>query len=265
MEISVKTAIFEQNYNLENQKTHIYFASDFHLGVPNYESSLIREKKICAWLESIRHNASEIYLVGDVFDFWFEYKHVVPKGHTRLLGKLAEISDQGTKITFFKGNHDMWTFGYLAQEIGAQIVSNELEIVRNGKKIYIHHGDGLGPGDNGYKIIKKIFRSKLSVKLFGFIHPFLGVGLANFLSRRSRISKGSNDKIYLGEENEFIIIHCKDLLKKQHFDYFICGHRHLAQDLQIGDNSKYINLGEWVNDFTYAEFDGINIELKHYK
>lgn len=157
-----------KNYNLENKKSHIYFASDFHLGVPSYESSLIREKKICEWLETIRHNASEIYLVGDVFDFWFEYKHVVPKGYTRLLGKLADISDQGTKITFFKGNHDMWTFGYLAQEIGAQIISNELEIERNGKKFYIHHGDGIGPGDNGYKLIKKIFRVNYQSNFLAF-------------------------------------------------------------------------------------------------
>ena len=265
MDFSVKTITFEQKYKLENNKTHIYFASDFHLGVPNYASSLVREKKICAWLESIRHNAAEIYLVGDVFDFWFEYKHVVPKGYTRLLGKLSALSDQGIKITFFKGNHDMWTFGYLEKEIGAKIVSNELEIERNGKRFYIHHGDGIGPGDNGYKMIKKIFRSKLSVKLFGFLHPYLGVGLANFLSRRSRISKGNKDKIYLGEDNEFIIIHCKELLKKKHVDFFICGHRHLAQDLQLQNNSRYINLGEWVNDFTYAEFDGINLELKQFQ
>ena len=265
MDFSVKTITFEQKYKLENNKTHIYFASDFHLGVPNYASSLVREKKICAWLESIRHNAAEIYLVGDVFDFWFEYKHVVPKGYTRLLGKLSDLSDQGIKITFFKGNHDMWTFGYLEKEIGAKIVSNELEIERNGKRFYIHHGDGIGPGDNGYKMIKKIFRSKLSVKLFGFLHPYLGVGLANFLSRRSRISKGNKDKIYLGEENEFIIIHCKELLKKKHVDFFICGHRHLAQDLQLQNNSRYINLGECVNDFTYAEFDGINLELKQFQ
>ena len=226
---------------------------------------MVREKKICAWLDTIKHNAAEIYLVGDVFDFWFEYKHVVPKGYIRLLGKLAELSDHGTKIILFKGNHDMWTFGYLEKEIGATVISNELEIERNGKKFYIHHGDGIGPGDTAYKLIKKIFRSPVSVKLFGFLHPYIGVGLANFLSRRSRLSAGKNDKIYLGDKKEFIIIHCKELLKKKHFDFFICGHRHLAQELMLQDHSKYINLGEWVNDFTYAEFDGTNLELKHFK
>lgn len=250
---------------MTNSRTKIYFASDFHLGVPDFQSSLQREKLVCKWLDSISNDASEIFLVGDVFDFWFEYKHVVPKGFTRLLGKLAELSDSGIKITFFKGNHDMWTFGYLEKEIGMQVVSNELEIERNGKRFYIHHGDGLGPGDNGYKIIKKIFRNKLSIALFGFLHPFWGVGLANFLSRKSRISNGSKDKVYLGEDEEFIIVYCKEILQKKHFDYFICGHRHYPLDIQLNENSKYINLGEWVNDFTYAEFDGTNLELKYFK
>lgn len=250
---------------MTNTKQHIYFASDFHLGVPNRESSLQREKLICQWLDAISSNASEIYLVGDVFDFWFEYKHVVPKGYIRLLGKLAELADKGIKITFFKGNHDMWTFGYLEEEIGAKVVSNELIIERNGKKFFIHHGDGLGPGDHGYKIIKKIFRNPVSVKLFGFLHPYFGVGLAKFLSRRSRLGKGNSDKIYLGDDKEFIPVFCKEKLQETHFDFFICGHRHYPIELALGQNAKYINLGEWVNDFTYAEFDGTHLELKNFK
>lgn len=243
----------------------IYFASDFHLGVPDETSSLIREKLVCQWLEQIRHDAEEIYLVGDVFDFWFEYKYVVPKGFTRLLGKLAELCDSGIKITFFKGNHDMWTFGYLEKEVGMKVISNELETELMGRKVYIHHGDGLGPGDIGYKIIKKIFRSKLSIFLFGILHPWFGVGLARYLSRKSRISNGNSDKTYLGDEKEFIISHCKDILKQQHFDFFICGHRHYPLDIRLSDTSRYINLGEWVNDFTYAVFDGTNLELKPFK
>lgn len=252
-------------YNLINNKSHIFFASDFHLGVPNYESSLLREKKICLWLDTIKDKAAELYLVGDVFDFWFEYKHVVPKGYIRLLGKLAELSDNGTKITLFKGNHDMWTFGYLEKELNAVVVSDELEFTNNGKRFYIHHGDGLGPGDYGYKLIKRIFRSKISIKLFGFLHPFLGIGIANYFSKKSRLSKKNQDKIYLGDDKEFIIIYCKELLKRNKIDFFVCGHRHLAQELMLNQDSKYINLGEWVNDFTYAEFDGINLELKHFK
>lgn len=240
----------------------IYFASDFHLGVPDHASSLLREKRICQWLEHIRRDATELYLVGDVFDFWYEYKYVVPKGYTRLLGKLSELSDSGIQITFFKGNHDMWTFGYLEQEIGLKVVSDALETRLGDKTFYIHHGDGIGPGDIGYKFIKKIFRNPVSVALFGFLHPFLGVGLARYMSRKSRISKGNNDKIYLGDDNEFIVRHCKEVLEKKHFDFFVCGHRHYPLKLDLGQGSVYVNLGEWVNDFTYARFDGTQIELK---
>lgn len=265
LDMSLILTIFETLADLlETGKKHIFFASDFHLGVPDFESSLKREKRICEWLESIRNRASEIYLVGDVFDFWFEYRDVVPKGFTRLLGKIAEMSDQGIQFTFFKGNHDMWTFGYLEQELGVRLISDELKIERNGRKFYIHHGDGLGPGDNGYKVIKKIFRNRLSILLFGFLHPYLGAGLAKYLSKKSRIGKGNNDKIYLGDEKEYIPIFCKEMLKKEHFDYFICGHRHFPMDMDLGNQSRYINLGEWINDFTYAEFDGTNLELKYF-
>ncbi|MCC6817374.1 MAG: UDP-2,3-diacylglucosamine diphosphatase [Bacteroidia bacterium] len=250
---------------MKRENTHIYFASDFHLGVPSFEASLKREKLICRWLESIRSKATEIYLLGDVFDFWFEYRDVVPKGYTRLLGLIAAMSDEGIRFTLFKGNHDMWTFGYLEKELGIKVISDELIIVREDKKFYLHHGDGLGPGDYGYKIIKKIFRNKLSVLLFGFLHPFIGAGLAKYLSKKSRISKGNNDKTYLGDDKEFIPLFCKEMLSKEHFDYFICGHRHFPIDLKLNENSRYINLGEWVSDFTYAEFDGTKLELKKFE
>jgi len=250
---------------LTSNTTKIYFASDFHLGAPDAETSLKREKHLCKWLDIIKQDAFEIYLVGDIFDFWFEYKHVVPKGYTRIMGKLAEIVDSGIPITFFKGNHDMWTFGYLEKEIGVKLISNELVIERNGKTFYIHHGDGLGPGDGGYKLIKKLFRSKISVALFGFLHPYIGVSLAKYLSLRSRISKGDSDKTYLGDEKEFITLFCRQKLKEQHYDYFISGHRHLPLDIQLTPDSRYINLGEWVNDFSYAVFDGTQIELKYFK
>lgn len=245
--------------------TRIYFASDFHLGAPNAEDSFKREKLICEWLDHVRKDATEIFLVGDIFDFWFEYKHVVPKGFTRLMGKLAEITDSGIPITFFKGNHDMWTFGYLEKELGMKVISNELIIERNGKTIYIHHGDGLGPGDRGYKVIKKLFRSRISIALFGFLHPFIGVSLARYMSLKSRISKGDSDKTYLGDDKEFITLFCKEKLRERHFDYFISGHRHLPLDIKLTEGSRYINLGEWVNDFSYAVFDGTQIELKYYK
>ena len=248
-----------------NTKKPIYFASDFHLGVPDYESSLIREKLICDWLEMARQNASEIYLLGDVFDFWFEYKQVIPKGFARFFGKICEITDSGIPVTFFKGNHDMWTFGYIEKELGVKVISDELIIERNGRKLFLHHGDGLGPGDNGYKWIRKLFRSQFGIKLFGFLHPRIGAGLAQYLSRSSRIQNKGSDKVFNGEDKEFIVLFCKEMLKTQHCDYFICGHRHLPLNIDLGQKSRYINLGEWVNDFTYAEMNGTEIELKVFK
>lgn len=252
---------------ISNQQKHIYFASDFHLGVPTFEESLKREKLLCQWLDSIKPHASEIYLLGDLFDFWFEYKDVVPKGYTRFLGKLSELSDSGIKITMFKGNHDMWTFGYLEKEIGLTVISDELIIERNSKKIFMHHGDGIGPGDKMYKLIRKIFRSYLAIKLFAFLHPRLGAGLAKYLSKSSRIQKDQSgaDKIYLGDDKEFITQFCIEKLKHEHFDFFICGHRHLPLNIELSNASRYINLGEWVNYFTYAEFDGNKLELKKFE
>lgn len=165
----------------------IYFASDFHLGVPTYEKSLEREKKIVKWLDSIKADAEELYLMGDVFDFWFEYKTVAPRGYVRLLGKLAELSDAGIKLFYFTGNHDMWTFDYLKKELNATIYRKPIEQEYNGKKFYIGHGDGLGPGDHGYKFIKKIFASSISQWLFARLHPNFGIGLANYFSKKAEL------------------------------------------------------------------------------
>ena len=243
----------------------IYFASDFHLGAPNFEASLQREKLICNWLDMVKKDAEEIYLMGDLFDFWFEYKHVVPRGFTRFLGKIAELTDAGIPITIFKGNHDMWTFGYLEKELGVKVISDELIIESNGKKIFLHHGDGIGPGDNGYKWVRKFFRSGFAITLFGFLHPTIGAGFAKYLSKKSRINGGDKDKIYLGDDKEFIVLYCKALLAKTHYDYFICGHRHLPLDIKLCENARYINLGEWVNYYSYAVFNGTNVELKYFK
>ncbi len=166
----------------------LYFASDFHLGAPSYASSREREDRLVRWMDTIKADAAEVFLMGDVFDFWFEYKTVVPKGYIRFLGKLAELADAGIKIYLFKGNHDMWMFDYFERELGATIITDELEIERNGKKFYLHHGDGLGPGDNMYKVLKKVFRSNFCQWLFARIHPNLGVGIANYWSSHSRIA-----------------------------------------------------------------------------
>ncbi|TDQ76967.1 UDP-2,3-diacylglucosamine diphosphatase [Sphingobacterium yanglingense] len=241
----------------------IYFASDFHLGSYPKEQSEIREREIVKWLDHIKQDASELYLVGDVFDFWFEYSTVVPKGYIRFLGKLAELADAGIKITLFKGNHDMWMFGYLKKEIGATIIDNELILDLNGKSCYIHHGDGLGPGDKKYKILKKIFRSSFCQWLFARLHPNLGIGIAQRWSKHSRISN-NNDEKFLGEDREWLIQYANDILHTQHYDYFIFGHRHFPYEIELRKDSKIINLGEWINYYTYAVWDGQTLNLQRW-
>lgn len=243
----------------------IYFASDFHLGVPSYERSLIREKLIVSWLDEIKQDAAEIFLVGDVFDFWFEYKKVVPRGFVRLLGKLAEIVDSGIPIHYFTGNHDMWIFDYIPKETGVALYRNPLIKEFNNKRFYIAHGDGLGPGDTGYKVIKKIFSSQLCQKLFSYINPRLGMKIANYWSGKSRVANGTSDEKFLGEEREMLILYCKELLVTNHFNYFVFGHRHLPLDISLKENSRYINLGDWIKYNSYAVFDGNEIVLKYYK
>ncbi|GAA4782862.1 UDP-2,3-diacylglucosamine diphosphatase [Olivibacter ginsenosidimutans] len=242
----------------------IYFASDFHLGVPTYEKSRERESRIVRWLDTIKEDAAEIYLMGDIFDFWFEYATAVPKGFVRFLGKLAELADAGIKLILFKGNHDMWMFGYLQQELGATIIADELIITRGAKRFYLHHGDGLGPGDAKYKFLKKFFRSKFCQWLFARVHPNLGIGLALKWSRNSRIANGKKEW-RKDAEQEWLVVYSKEQLAKEHFDYFIFGHRHLPLDIDLGHGSRYINLGEWVNYNSYAVFDGNRLELKTFE
>ncbi|KAA2245815.1 UDP-2,3-diacylglucosamine diphosphatase [Chitinophaga agrisoli] len=243
----------------------IYFASDFHLGAPNAAASRDRERVIVRWLNEVAQDAQHIFLVGDIFDFWFEYKEVIPKGYTRLLGKLAELSDQGIGITVFIGNHDMWMNGYFEEELNIPVFFEPQTYTIGDKNFYIGHGDGLGPGDHGYKFLKKVFRNPVCRWLFSLLHPSWGIALANYFSRKSRAATGMELEQFLGEENEWLAIYSKEILQKEHFDYFIFGHRHLPLDLQVGPNSRYINLGDWLNYFTYAVFDGTNLTLEKYQ
>lgn len=242
----------------------IYFVSDFHLGSYPHEESDAREKRIVAWLQHIRVDAAELYLMGDIFDFWFEYATVVPRGHIRFLGKLAELADQGIRLTFFKGNHDMWMFGYLEKELGARIVSDELIVERNGRKFYLHHGDGLGPGDRKYKGLKKIFRSRLCQWLFARLHPNFGIGIAQRWSRHSRASSGAQE-VFQDADGEWLVQYANGVLNTDYYDYFIFGHRHLPLDLSLDQGSRYINLGEWISYDSFAVFDGENLSLNYWK
>lgn len=243
----------------------IYFASDIHLGAPNYDDSLVREKLFVQWLTEKQQDAKAFYLMGDIFDFWFEYKHAIPKGFARLQGKIAEITDAGIPVHVFTGNHDMWMFGYLEKELGVKIHYDVIEEEFNGKSFFLGHGDGLGPGDHGYKFLKKVFSNPLCKWLFARLHPNFGIGLANYFSRKSRMHTGGDDSIFLGEENEWLVSYCKEILASKHYDYFVFGHRHLPLEINLNENSKYINLGDWIQYFTYAEFDGENLKLLKYQ
>lgn len=241
----------------------VYFASDFHLGAPDSARSLQRERKIVRWLTEAEKDAAHIFLVGDIFDFWFEYKQVIPKGYTRLLGKMAEIADRGTGITVFTGNHDMWMDGYFESELNIPVFEDPQSFRIGKKRFFIGHGDGLGPGDHRYKMLKKLFRSKLCRTLFSAIHPQWGVGLANYFSRKSR--EAAEEQAFLGEDREWLVHFCRETLQTAHYDYFIFGHRHLPLDIALPEQSRYINLGDWLHYCSYGVFDGEEMTLQFYE
>jgi UDP-2,3-diacylglucosamine hydrolase len=250
---------------MDSPAKKIYFLSDFHLGAPDAAQSLIREKRIITFLDEIKGHSETIFIVGDMFDFWYEYKKVVPKGYVRLLGKLAEITDSGVPVHFFVGNHDMWMKDYLQKELNIAVYFEPKEFIFSGKQMLIGHGDGLGPGDYGYKFLKKVFRNRVCQGLFGILPPYIGMGIANYFSRKSRAATGQSEEVFLGEDKEWLIIYCKEQLKAKQFDYFIFGHRHLPIDFSLGKGSRYINLGDWIRYNSYAVFDGENLELKYYQ
>ncbi len=245
-------------------KKNIYFLSDAHLGIPTHSKSLAREKLLVSFLDSIKKDASEVCFLGDMFDFWFEYRTVVPKGYTRLFGKIAEMTDAGITVNYFTGNHDMWVFNYFSEELGVKVFRKPVKRTICGKKFIYGHGDGLGPGDAGYKLIKKIFSNKICQKLFAFIHPGFGTGLALYFSRKSRLVNGNSDAVFMGKEKERLIQYCKSVLEHEKTDYFIFGHRHLPMEVELGNGAKYFNTGDWISNFSYIVFDGEKLSLQYY-
>jgi UDP-2,3-diacylglucosamine hydrolase len=242
----------------------VYFASDFHLGIPDYATSLEREKRICRWLDEIKADAAMLYLVGDLFDTWFEYRNVVPRGYTRFMGKLAELSDSGLPIEVFTGNHDLWMTDYFKKEFNIPVHHKSIVREINGKKFFIAHGDGLGPGDTGYKILKTVLRSPVSQWLYRRLHPDTGVGMAGWFSRLGPKHADTPVKEFQGPDKEMLVQFCLNTLKRQHFDYFIFGHRHIAIEYPLPD-SLYVNLGDWIRYNSYAAFDVDGLKLKYYK
>jgi len=241
----------------------VYFASDFHLGAPDAKSSLLRERKVVNWLSDIKPNCAALYLMGDIFDFWYDYGAVVLAGYTRLLGKLAEFTDADIPVYYFTGNHDMWMFNYLKDELNITILRKAMNLTINNKQFHIAHGDGLGPGDGAYKLLKQVFSNKICQWLFGWLHPRIGIWLANSWSL-------SGNQQYKGQthsfkkEEEWLVQYARQKLNNNNFDYFIFGHRHTPVIYALNKNSTYINLGDWINHFTYAKFNGKTVELLQY-
>ncbi|AJH13467.1 UDP-2,3-diacylglucosamine diphosphatase [Myroides odoratimimus] len=247
-----------------NTDKSIYFASDQHFGAPTREKSLPREELFLQWLREKEDDMGALFILGDLFDFWFEYKTVVPKGFVRILGKLAEIKDRGIPVFFFVGNHDLWMDDYFQTELGIPVYHEPKVFDINGKKFFIGHGDGLGPGDMGYKRMKKVFTNPFSKWLFRWLHPDIGVRLGSYLSVKNKLISGDEDIKFLGEDNEWLILYAKRKLETTHYDYFVFGHRHLPMIIDLNDQSKYINLGDWINYFTYGKYD-TSLHLIEYK
>jgi UDP-2,3-diacylglucosamine hydrolase len=244
----------------------IYFASDFHLGIPDRASSIARERRLVQWLDEIKADAAALFLVGDLFDTWFEYRNVVPRGYTRFMGKLAELSDAGLRIEVFTGNHDLWMRDYFKEELNIPVHHEAITLDVNGKRFFVAHGDGLGPGDQGYKLLKAVLRNKVSQWLYRRVHPDTGVGFAGWLSRLGpKHSADMPAKKFLGPEKEMLVQFCMETLNREHFDYFIFGHRHIAIEFPLPQSSLYVNLGDWLQFDSYAEFDGQKLALKYYK
>ena len=241
----------------------IYFISDIHLGMYPLAKSLEREKILVKWMDDIMEDADALYFLGDTFDFWHEYKRVVPKGFTRFLGKLSEFNDKNIPVYMFTGNHDVWLYGYLHDECGVEIIKKPIIKEFYGKQFYMAHGDGLGPGDKGYLILKWAFNNKVLQWLFARLHPNFALWIGQNWSKNSRLAKG----VYADfkGKNEWLVLYAQNLIKKDHFDYFIFGHRHLPMQIRLNDNSEFVCLGDWIIHFTYACFDGTSMELKSYK
>ena len=247
------------------KKTKIYFVSDAHLGSASDKSSDERETLIVEWLNEIKEDASEIYLLGDIFDFWFEYKYVVPKGFVRILSKLRELHEQGITIYYFKGNHDMWTFDYISEITGAVIKSDyEIKTVC-GKKLFIGHGYGLGKCNKKDKILKWFFSRSLFQFLFKILPPFISFSIATSWSKASRKKHDYTKTIDYNEE--VLVKYAKTILEKEDIDFFIFGHRHIPFQIKLNENTVFTNVGDWLINYTYAVFDGEKIKIikKYFK
>ncbi len=245
-------------------KQRIYFLSDAHLGAKTIADPRAHECRLVRFLDSIKTDAKALYLMGDIIDFWYEYKTVVPRGYTRFFGKIAELTDSGVEVHWFTGNHDIWIFDYLPQELGVKVHHHALSTIINGKRFFLAHGDGLGDDSLGYKLMSGAFRNKLCQRLFASIHPRWTIALANYWSKKSRLSSGDDGQFY-GEDKEHLVLHSRELLAQSEFDFFVYGHRHIMLDLMLTRTSRVIILGDWINLFSYAVMEGDQLWLEQFE
>lgn len=242
----------------------IYFISDAHLGSRLVHNPREHEMRLVRWLDKVSTDAKAIYMLGDMFDFWFEYKTVVPKGYVRFLGKMAELIDRGIEIHYFTGNHDIWTFGYLEQEVGLTVHRHPETVQLQGKTFYLAHGDGLYIDEgNGFRMIRRIFHSPFCQKLFGLVPPRLGQNFGYTWSKNNRAKILHLENKFQGEENEHLVRFAKAYTEKHAVDFMIFGHRHIELDLQLKNHSRVVILGDFVTLFSYGVFDGENFRLEN--
>lgn len=246
-----------------SNKGKIYFISDIHLGAPALSNNREREMLFARWLDEIKYDVDELYLMGDIFDFWYEYNKVVPRGFTRIMGRIADLTDRGIPVHFFTGNHDLWVFDYLSTELGVMVHRNEIVKEIGGKRFFLAHGDGLDADDKGYIRMKKIFTSKMMQWLFSRLHPNFALTLAHKWSKSSRITKMERDENFEVKEDGMYKF-ALDVLKNEPIDYFIFGHRHKMIEVAMNDKTKFVLLGDWIKNFSYGVFDGEKFELKKY-
>jgi UDP-2,3-diacylglucosamine hydrolase len=246
------------------EKGKIYFISDVHLGAPALSNNHQREMLFAQWLDDINNDVQELYLMGDIFDFWWEYKKVVPRGFTRILGRIANLTDRGIPVHFFPGNHDLWVFDYLPSELGVIVHKSEIIKEIRGKKFLLAHGDGLDSEDVGYIRLKKIFTNRNLQWWFSRLHPNFALHIAHKWSKSSRTAKFDREEEF-NVNNEGMYKFAQSFLKKEPIDYFIFGHRHQMVNIPISENSRFVLLGDWIKNFSYGVFDGEKFELLKYK
>ena len=257
---------FNRQPSTFNHKNMVYFLCDAHLGSWAMQHRRTQERRLVRFLDSIKEKASAVYLLGDMFDFWYEYKFVVPKGYTRFLGKISELTDMGVEVHYFTGNHDIWTYGYLEQECGVILHRSPITVELGDKVFFMGHGDGLGDPDKKFKFIRWVFHNHTCKRLFSAIHPRWGMWLGLNWAKHSRLKRtDGKEPPYMGEDKEFLVRYAKEYQQAHpDIDYYLFGHRHIELDLMLSKKTRMLILGDWLWQFTYAVFDGDHLFMENY-